>query len=108
MRRTVDASWPPFGHCAINDLAPGVEEMGATAVHMDPSSHFWIIEQDRERAMTRRALERAAREGGAQHPGQDRGAISGFVRVLQNAVATIHIRPAGPGRNARLSGPSGA
>ena len=76
-------------------------------MYMHPETQLWLIEQDRERAMIKRALERAAREGGEQQPGRDRGAISGFVRVLQNAAATILSRPAGPGRNVRLDGPSG-
>jgi hypothetical protein len=82
--------------------------MGSTAVYMHPETYLWLVEQDRERAMTKRALERAAREGGAQHPGLARGGITGFIRALRQTVATIHIRPAGPDRNVRLSGPTGA
>jgi hypothetical protein len=83
--------------------------MGSTAVHMYPDQYLWLVEQDRERAMTKRALERAAREGGQQHPGLERGGIIGFVRVLrETAWATFHLRSAGPDRNVRLSGPSGA
>ncbi len=87
----------------------GSRHMGSTAVHMHPDSYLWLIEQDRERAMTQRALERAAREGGEQQPGLARGGISGFVRtVRQTAAATINFRAAGPGGAARMSGPSGA
>ena len=78
-------------------------------MHMDPDTYLWMIEQDRERAMTKRALERAAREGGQQNPGLERGGISGFVRVLrETAATTIHFGSTGPGRNARVSGPTGA
>ena len=77
-------------------------------MHMHPETYLWLIEQDRERAMTKRALERAAREGGEQHPERDRGGISGLVRVLQTAAATFHIGSAGTGQNVRLSGPTGA
>ncbi len=77
-------------------------------MHMHPDTYLWLVEQDRERAMTKRALERAAREGGEQHPGVERGGISGLVRVLrQSAAATIHLGSAN-GPNARLSGPTGA
>jgi hypothetical protein len=41
-----------------------------------------MIEQDRERAMAQRALERAARSAGEPRPGLARGGISGVVRVL--------------------------
>ena len=78
-------------------------------MHMHPDTYLWLVEQDRERAMTKRALERAAREGGEQHPGLERGGISGFVRTLrQTAASTIHFGSAAPGPNGRLSGPSGA
>ena len=43
---------------------------------MDPTTHLWLVEQDRERAMTQRALERAARAGGSPRPGEIRGGIS--------------------------------
>jgi hypothetical protein len=75
---------------------------------MHPDTYLWLVEQDRERALSKRALERAAREGGQQHPGLDRGGISGFVRTLRaSAASTIHFGSAG-GRNARLSGPTSA
>ena len=78
-------------------------------MHMHPDTYLWLVEQDRERAMTKRALERAAREGGEQHPGLERGGISGFVRNLrQSAAATIHFGSAAPGANSRLSGPTSA
>jgi hypothetical protein len=78
-------------------------------VHMHPDQYLWLVEQDRERAMTKRALERAAREGGEQHPGVARGGIIGFVRAFREAAsATFNLRSADAGPNARLSGPSGA
>jgi hypothetical protein len=74
---------------------------------MHPDTYLWLVDQDRERAMTKRALERAAREGGQQHPGLERGGISAIVRVLRQSAGTIHFGSAS-GRNARLSGPTGA
>jgi hypothetical protein len=74
---------------------------------MHPDTYLWLVEQDRERAMTKRALERAAREGGEQHPGLDRGGISGIVRAIRQFAPTIHLgSPNGP--STRLSGPTGA
>ena len=110
MRRTVDVPAAALSATVSSTTSPlGSRHMGSTAVHMHPETYLWLIEQDRERAMTKRALERAAREGGQQHPGHDRGGISGLVRAIrQSAATTIHLRSAGPGRNARLSGPSGA
>jgi hypothetical protein len=75
---------------------------------LHPETHLWLIEQDRERAMAKRALERAAREGGQQNPGVARGGISGLVRVLRQSVATIHLGSTASGPKARLSGPTGA
>ena len=49
---------------------------------MDPTTHLWLVEQDRERAMTQRALERAARAGGSPRPGEARGGIS-FAKLLR-------------------------
>ena len=78
-------------------------------MHMHPDTYLWLVEQDRERAMTKRALERAAREGGEQHPGLERGGISGFVRNLrQSAASAIHFGSAASGPTSRLSGPAGA
>jgi hypothetical protein len=61
---------------------------------MHPNTVLWLQEQDRERAMTQRALERAARSGGEQRPGLARGGINGFARVLRragSAVASFHL-----------------
>lgn len=77
-------------------------------MHMHPDTYLWLVEQDRERAMTKRALERAAREGGQQHPGLERGGISGLVRTLRQSASSIHFGSATPRSNGRLSGPSGA
>jgi hypothetical protein len=74
---------------------------------MHPDTYLWLVEQDRERAMTKRALERAAREGGEQHPGLERGGIIGIVRAIRQSAATIHLGSAN-GPSTRLSGPSGA
>ena len=78
-------------------------------MHMHPDTYLWLVEQDRERAMTKRALQRAAREGGEQRPGLARGGITAFVRVLRTvASATINLRSAGPSGTSQVTGPSGA
>ena len=51
---------------------------------LDANTHLWLVEQDRERAMTQRALERAARAGGTPRPGETRGGIS-LAKVLRRA-----------------------
>ena len=53
-----------------------------------PQTHIWLVEQDRDRGMAQRALERAARSGGEQRPGLARGGIS-FFHVLRRAGSTV-------------------
>jgi hypothetical protein len=78
-------------------------------MHMHPDSYLWLIEQDRERALAQRALERAAREGGEQRPDVARGGISALIRILRQAAsATTNLRSAGPRGTSQLTGPSGA
>lgn len=75
-------------------------------MYMHPTTHLWMIEQDRERAMTQRALERAARSGGEQHPGLARGGISGFTRILRQATGAasrLHL-----GHHSRTARPTGS
>jgi hypothetical protein len=74
---------------------------------MDPTTHLWLVEQDRERAMTQRALERAARAGGEQRPWLARGGILGFALVLRRAGASLTSFTFGGPRSTRLSGPAG-
>jgi hypothetical protein len=76
-------------------------------VHMHPDTYLWLVEQDRERALAKKALERAAREGGQQHPGLERGGISGLFRAIRKSAATI--QPGSPrSGNARLGSTTGA
>ena len=76
---------------------------------MHPDTYLWLVEQDREREMAKRALERAAREGGEQRPGLARGGITAFVRILRTvASATINRRSPGASDTSQLTGPSGA
>ena len=75
---------------------------------MHPKTFLWLQEQDRERAMTQRALERAARSGGEQRPGLARGGITSFARILRRAgsVATsLHLGGSRP--TSRLSDSTG-
>ena len=61
---------------------------------MHPNTYLEMIEQDRERAMIQRALERAARSGGEQRPGVFRGGITSFARLARqagNAVTSLHL-----------------
>jgi hypothetical protein len=74
---------------------------------MDPTTYLWLVEQDRERAMTQRALERAARSGGEQRPWLARGGILGFARVLRRAGSTITSFTIGGRSSTRLSGSAG-
>lgn len=77
-------------------------------MNMHPDTHLWMVEQDRERAMHQRALERAARSGGDQRPGLVRGGISTFARVLRQAGSTVTLGHLGGSRpNANLSGEPG-
>jgi hypothetical protein len=67
-----------------------------------------MMDPDRERAMTRRALERAARAGGEQRPGLARGGFASFAKFLRSAGTTItHIQLGGPSSTPRLSGSTG-
>jgi hypothetical protein len=77
--------------------------------NLHPDTYLWMVEQDRERAMTQHALERAARSGGAQRPGLARGGISIFARFLRRAgSAAANIHPVGTRPTSELSGPAGA
>ena len=58
-------------------------------MHMHPEAYIEMVDQDRERALTLRALQRAAREGGTQQPGMARGGIAGFAALLRSAAATF-------------------
>ena len=87
-----------------DDLTSGVGNEGED-MFMHPDIHIWLQEQDRERAMTQHALERAARTGGIQRPGLVRGGLSSFARLLRRAAG----RRAGTARpTSQLSGASGA
>jgi hypothetical protein len=77
-------------------------------MYMDAQTHLWLVEQDRERAMAQRALERAARAGGEQRPGLARGGITSFAQAIRragSALSGLHV--GGSGTTARLSGSAG-
>ena len=74
---------------------------------MHPNTYLEMLEQDRERAMVQRALERAARSGGEQRPGLVRGGISSFARLARkasNAVTSINL--GGFGGTSQVAGSS--
>ena len=74
---------------------------------MDPTTHLWLVEQDRERAMTQRALERAARAGGERRPAEDRGGIS-LAKVLHRAGQRLTWLTGSSWSAPNLSGSAGA
>ena len=78
--------------------------------NMDPKTYLRMVDQDRERAMTQHALERAARAGGEQRPGLARGGITIFAKVLRRAgsAAAATLTSGGPRSSSNLSGATGA
>jgi hypothetical protein len=77
-------------------------------MYMHPRTYLLLQEQDRERMLSERALQRAAREGGVQRPGLARGGISSFARLLRKAgTAAANIRLGGASPTSDLSSPSG-
>ncbi len=78
-------------------------------MHMHPNDYLWIHEQERERQMTQRALERAARSGGEQRPDLARGGIAAFARTLRRiADAAADFRSGHPSAPVRPAGAQGA
>ncbi len=66
-------------------------------LYRDPDMYIRMNEQDRERAMAQRALERAARAGRKPSPGLARGGINLCVGALRRAGAAItRVHPARP------------
>lgn len=55
-------------------------------MYQHPKTVFWMVDQDRERAMTQRALERAAREG-HERPGLFRGGLTSLAKAVRGAAA---------------------
>jgi hypothetical protein len=77
--------------------------------HLHPEIYLRLIEQDREREMTQRALERAARSGGEQRPGLARGGINAVARVRGLAAAALtHVRFGGSQPTSSLNGSASA
>jgi hypothetical protein len=77
-------------------------------LNMHPETYLWMVEQDRERAMAQRALERAARSGGEHRPGLARGGITSFARVLRRAGEAVTLGHLGGSRpTTHLSGEPG-
>lgn len=61
-------------------------------MYMHPQTHLWLQDQERERMLAERALQRAAREGRDQHANLDRGGINAFTRLLAAVSGTLHVR----------------
>ena len=74
-------------------------------MYMHPTTFLWLNELDREREMTQRALERAAR-GGEPDNGAARGGISRIIGKARDAVTHIHF--GGSPSATPLTGPTGA
>ena len=76
-------------------------------MYMHPTTFLWLTELERERTMTQRALERAAR-GGEPEDGIARGGIS-LARAFGKARdAVTHLHVNGPRSASPLAGPTGA
>jgi hypothetical protein len=74
-------------------------------MYLHPNQYLWMAEQDRDRAMAQRALERAARSGGEDHPGAVRGGLTSLATIIRRAAAaTTQIRVGGSTPTAPLSG----
>ena len=99
----------PQSHGVVNDLGSGVDGNGETEMlYMHPRTFLWLQEQDRERLLTQRALERAARAGGEQRPGLARGGISSFARLLRKSGSALsNIRLGGARPSTDLGSTSG-
>lgn len=76
-------------------------------MYMHPTDYLWLKDQDREREMTQRALERAARSG---DPDGDapRGGISAFVESLRATLASIGGPRSTGSTQQHPTGPTGA
>jgi hypothetical protein len=76
-------------------------------MNIDPTTQLWLIQQDREREISKRALQRAAREGEIQQPGLVRGGISGLAKVVRRtASAAGHFNAGRPRSTTPLAGAS--
>ena len=76
-------------------------------MYLHPNDYLWMADQDRERAMAQRALERAARTGGEVHSSTLRGGISSIVGILRRAAAsTTNLGPGDSSPTAPMSGAS--
>jgi hypothetical protein len=64
-------------------------------LNLQPNLYLRMIEQDRERAMAQRALERAARGDGKASPGLARGGINLFADAIRRAGAALAHLPLG-------------
>ena len=63
-------------------------------MYLHPNDYLWMAEQDRDRAMAQRALERAARSGGNDQPGAVRGGLTSLAAILRRAAAATTPDPA--------------
>ena len=63
-------------------------------MYLHPNDYLWMAEQDRDRAMAQRALERAARSGGDDQPGAVRGGLTSLAAILRRAAAATTPDPA--------------
>ena len=77
-------------------------------MYQHPDQQLWMIEQDREHLMAKRALERAAREGQTK-PGLFRGGITSLAKTIRGAAGrTPSINLSGPRPTSDATGPTGA
>ena len=73
-------------------------------MYQHPKTLFWMVDQDRERAMAQRALERAARDG-HQNPGLFRGGITSLSKAVRGAASGLTgLHVGGPRQTTGLTG----
>ncbi len=78
-------------------------------LNVHPDLYLRMIEQDRERAIAQRALERAARGGSQKAPTTARGGISLITGALRQAgTALTHLHPGSWAPTRRPQGSPGA
>ena len=77
-------------------------------MYMHAETYLRMVEQDRERMLAERALQRAAREGRDERAGVDRGGINAFTRFRSAVSSALHFRFGPGGATNDLTGTSAA
>jgi hypothetical protein len=72
-------------------------------MYQHPKTLFWMVDQERERAMAQRALERAARDG-HENPGLFKGGLSSLAKAVRGAVGATGLHFGDPRATTGLTG----